>query len=169
MGGLGERTIAPRESPFVRSSSGYWMSDVLRLCKGPSKDWSALQAACLHSTIFGARWIQDRLCLAGFLEIGDFTSCIGVCRGTLGGRHWICKTLRNERDQGIGRDLKEEALATLSTRRADPLWLRGLMCKSQSPALPSFEADTTTYFSTDSNGIPSGFVYTGGAMAARWC
>ena len=107
--------IAPsgKNEDFVRDPNGYWLPDVRRLCSGQGKDWTALQASCLHSIVCGSQWPQNRLYLAGFLDSRDWQACSGWHKGTVAHRNWNSRSLSNDRGQGISQDNIGEARGAL--------------------------------------------------------
>lgn len=106
--------------------------------------------------------------MAGFLGERQCTACSGMHKRTLCHRHWECKVISPEREQGIAKEILAEALEALRQDSAHPLWTRGLLSLDQLPKPPPVGSDVMRFYRGADVGTLSGQVYTDGALKQCW-
>ena len=146
-----------------REPSGYWFPELRKWTNGSKKNWSDLEAACFTSVVCGSQWGQERLFNTGFV---DHPLCFTCLRGpgTPEHRAWECKALRAMREQGIDKEIVEEAREDLKVDPNHPLWTRGLFPMRDLPTIPPIAAQQTRWFREQEEGCLTGNLYTDGSL-----
>ena len=160
------RAPSAAADPMHRDPDRYWTTELRRWTTGPKKDWTALQSACLRSTVAGGQWSQERLFRAGFVDDPMCTAC-GRALGTLDHRNWTCKCLQPEREQCIPPELLAEARAALTEEPDHAFWSRGLMPIKWLPQIPAVEAEKQCWIRDVSEGCFTGEAFTDGSLRQR--
>lgn len=89
-------------------------------------------------------------------------------QGTLWHRHWACKAIASEREQGVAKAITDEATDALEEHAGHPLWSRGLLCMDQLPTLPPIALETMHFYRNSAHGTLTGMVFTDGSLKQRW-
>lgn len=149
-----------------RDPDGYWTTELRRWTSGPRKDWTAMQSACLSSTVAGGQWPQERLYRAGYLDDPACQPCTAG-PGTVIHRTWFCRCLKLEREQGVSSDLVAEAQATLAVEPNHAFWSRGLVPASWMPKIAPVGDEKQVWARNVTDGCVTGNVYTDGSLRQR--
>ena len=88
-----------KDELFIRNPGGYWMEEVRRWTGHASgwMDWTRFEASVVGSIVSGSQWPQDRLFLAGMVDVRECQACGSRQHGTVGHRLYQCRTLHDLR------------------------------------------------------------------------
>ena len=106
--------------------------------------------------------------MAGYVDTWDCQACSGMHEGTVQHRTWRCKALADFRQQGIAKEIVDEAIEALRQDPEHPLYSRGLLPRSWLPNPPPIRPDEVHWYRNSDEGILSGDIYTDGSQKQRW-